>query len=113
MLSEQVQTMSDGQRTDFRNAVRFPLHLSVALKTPTAEYEAETLDISAGGVLFFTQAVIEVGSAVQFTIRMPGDVLGACGDVLVECEGRVVRCYEEGSGRNIAVAIDEYRFERS
>ena len=104
--------MSNGQRPDFRNAVRFPLHLSVALKTPTAEYEAQTRDISAGGALFFTQAEIEVGSAVQFTIRMPGDVLGTTGDVLVECEGRVVRCCEEDGGRKVAVAIDEYRFEQ-
>lgn len=106
-----TETMSSGHRTDFRNAVRFPLQLTVALKTPTAEYEAETRDISAGGILFFTEAEIEVGSAVAFTIRMPGEVLGSAGDVLVECEGRVVRCSEEGSGRMVAVAIDEYRFE--
>ncbi len=103
--------MSCGQKTDFRNAVRFPLHLSVALRTPTEEYQAETRDISAGGILFFTQAEIAVGSLVQFTIRMPGETLGAAEDVLVECDGRVVRSSAEGSGRIVAVAIDEYRFE--
>jgi len=104
--------MSCGQKPDFRNAARFPLHLSVALRTPTEEYEAETRDISAGGILFFTHAEIAVGSAVQFTIRMPGETLGAAEDVLVQCDGRVVRSSEEGSGRTVAVAIDEYRFER-
>ena len=104
--------MSSGPRPDLRNATRFPLHLPVVLKTPTDEIKAETRDISAGGMLFFTEAQIEVGSAVCFTIRMPGEVLGAGEDVLVKCEGRVVRCSEQGSGRNIAVAIDEYCFQR-
>ncbi len=104
--------MSASEKPDFRNAVRFPLHLAVALRTPTAEYQAETRDISAGGVLFFTQAEIAVGSVVQFTVRMPGDTLGAEEDVLVSCEGRVVRSFEEGSGRMVAIVIDEYRFEQ-
>jgi hypothetical protein len=104
--------MSSGQKPDFRNAVRFPLHLSVVLKTGTEEYHAETRDISAGGILFHTEAAIAVGTVLHFTIRMPGAVLGAEQDVVVNCEGRVVRCAEEGAGRNIAVAIDEYHFER-
>ena len=104
--------MSSGQKPDFRNAIRFPLHLPVALRTDSGEYQAETRDISAGGIMFFTQAEITVGAVVQFTIRMPGETLGAAQDVLVQCDGRVVRNTEEGSGRVVAVAIDEYRFER-
>ena len=104
--------MSFGQKPDFRNAIRFPLHLPVALLTETGECKAETRDISAGGILFFTHAEIAVGTAVQFTIRMPGETLGAAEDVLVRCDGRVVRNAQEGSGRIVAVAIDEYRFER-
>jgi len=110
--AETVEVMSCNQRPDFRNAERFPLHLAVVLRTSTGECQAETRDISAGGILFFTEAEIEVSSEVQFTIRMPGETLGAVGDVLVACQGRVVRSSEEGSGRVIAVAIDEYRFER-
>jgi hypothetical protein len=103
--------MAAGERPDFRNAVRFPLHLPVTLRTPTAEYQAETRDISAGGILFFTEADIAVGSVVQFTVRMPGETLGSGEDVLVNCEGRVMRSYEEGPGRMVAIVIDEYRFE--
>ena len=62
--------------------------------------------------MFFTHAEIAVGAIVQFTIRMPGETLGAAEDVLVQCDGRVVRSCQEGSGRTVAVAIDEYRFER-
>lgn len=97
---------------DLRNAVRFPLHLRVILKTSMAEHEAETIDISAGGVLFRTQTAVEVGSTLQFTVAMPGDVMGSDRDVLVKCQGRVVRFTDGPSGRSVAVVIDEYKFER-
>jgi c-di-GMP-binding flagellar brake protein YcgR len=104
--------MTTESHPDLRNAVRFPLHLPVTLKTPTAEYRAETIDISAGGILFRTETEVEVGSAVEFTVAMPGDVLGTHRDVLVKCHGRIVRCSAEPVGRSVAVVIDEYKFER-
>jgi len=104
--------MTAESHPDLRNAVRFPLHLPVTLKTPTEEHRAQTIDISAGGILFRTETEVEVGSAVEFTVAMPGDVLGSDRDVLVKCQGRVVRCSEEASGRSVAVVIDEYKFER-
>ena len=108
-----VDNMSSGHRFDLRNSLRFPLHLQVTLKTPTEEYHATTKDISAGGILFHTEAVIPVGSPVEFTIEMPGEALGTERAVLVKCQGRVVRSSEEVNGRSIAVIIDEYAFERS
>lgn len=104
--------MSSESHPDLRNAVRFPLHLPVTLKTLTEEHRAQTIDISAGGILFRTETPVEVGSAVEFTVAMPGDSLGSDRDVLVNCRGRVVRCSEESSGRSVAVVIDEYKFER-
>ena len=104
--------MTAESHPDLRNAVRFPLHLPVTLKTQSDEYRAETIDISAGGILFRTGSNVEVGSAVEFTVAMPGDVLGTDRDVLVKCQGRVVRCSEETTGRTVAVVIDEYKFER-
>jgi hypothetical protein len=104
--------MSAGHQFDFRNSIRFPLHLQVTLKTPTAEYHAKTTDISAGGILFHTDTDIEVGSPVEFTIEMPVEVLGTSHPVQVICTGRVVRCSVEDSGRSVAVVIDEYRFKR-
>ena len=107
-----VGDMSSGHQSDLRNSLRFPLHLQVTLRTPTEEHHATTIDISAGGILFHTEAVIAVDSPVEFTIEMPGDALGADRPVLVKCQGRVVRCSEEATGRSIAVVIDEYQFER-
>lgn len=104
--------MTTDSHPDLRNAVRFPLHLPVTLKTSTDEHRAQTIDISAGGILFRTETELELGSAVEFTVAMPGDVLGSDRDVLVKCKGRVVRCAEESSGRSVAVVIDEYKFER-
>ena len=104
--------MTTESHPDLRNAVRFPLHLPVTLKTPTAEHRAQTIDISAGGILFRTETEVVVGSTVEFTVAMPGDVLGSDRDVLVKCQGRVVRCSEDSSGRSVAVVIDEYKFER-
>lgn len=106
------RAMSSGPQSDQRNSFRFPLQLQVTLKTPTGEYHAKTIDISAGGALFLTDACIEVDSSVEFTIEMPKDVLGVDHPVLVKCQGRVVRCSEEAAGRTVAVIIDEYQFER-
>ncbi|HME32104.1 MAG TPA: PilZ domain-containing protein [Terriglobales bacterium] len=104
--------MNSGHQPDLRNSFRFPLHLQVTLKTPTEEYHAKTIDISAGGILFHTEACMPVDSAVEFTIEMPKDVLGTNNPVQVKCKGRVVRCSEEAAGRLVAVVIDEYQFER-
>ena len=104
--------MNPESHPDLRNAVRFPLHLPVTLKTPTDEHCVETIDISAGGILFRSERDIEVGATVEFTVALPGDVLGSDRDVLVKCQGRVVRCTNESSGRTVAVVIDEYKFVR-
>ncbi len=104
--------MTASRQPDLRNSIRFPLHLPVTLKTPTEEFEAKTSDISAGGILFHLKSEIEVGSTVEFTIEMPADVLGSDQRVMVKCQGRVVRCDADDTGRSVAVVIDEYYFER-
>ena len=104
--------MSAGRHFDLRNSIRFPLHLQVTLKTPAGNYRATTTDISAGGILFQTESEIEVASPVEFAIDMPIEVSGAHHAVNVMCVGRVVRCTAEGSGRSVAVVIDEYHFKR-
>ncbi len=98
--------------TELRTAVRFPLRLPIAVKLSGEQHQAETHDISAGGVLFHLDTEMTVGSSIEFQISMPAAVLGASTDVLVSCEGRVVRCTVEGSRRAVAAVIDEYRFER-
>jgi PilZ domain len=99
--------------TDVQGAPRFPIKLPVALKSGAAAKSIETENISANGVLFRMDADVPVGSAVDFTISLPADVVGAESDVQVDCRGRVVRSFaEDGGRRGVGVVIDEYRFER-
>jgi len=95
-----------------RGAVRFPLHLHVALHGNEQETEAETLDISAGGVLIHCRVDYPVGSTIQFAICMPAQAIGAEKDVKMECVGRVVRCTPAGDRNAVGVIIDEYRITR-
>jgi hypothetical protein len=100
-----------------QGAPRFPIKLPVALKSAvnpsgTTGKTVETENISANGVLFRMDADVPVGSAVDFTISLPADVVGAEADVQVDCRGRVVRSFADGGRRGVGVVIDEYRFER-
>jgi PilZ domain len=107
---------------DVQGAPRFPIKLPVAFKSAVnpsglagegmAGNTIETENISANGVLFRMDADVPVGSAVDFTISLPADVVGAEADVQVDCRGRVVRSFADGSRRGVGVVIDEYRFER-
>lgn len=98
--------------TDVQGAPRFPIKLPVSLKSGVDGKIAETQNISANGVLFRMDADVPVGSAVDFTISLPADVVGAAVDVQVDCRGRVVRSFQDGGRRGVGVVIDEYRFER-
>ncbi|MGA9526494.1 MAG: PilZ domain-containing protein [Terriglobales bacterium] len=97
---------------DVQSAPRFPIKLPVAMKSGLRASTIETENISANGVLFRMDADIPVGSAVDFTISLPAQVVGAQADVQVDCRGRVVRCFSDGGQRGVGVVIDEYRFER-
>jgi hypothetical protein len=127
-------TVAEGSKnrtgyTDVQGAPRFPIKLPVALKSTSGisqpgvagpggngqtiiEKTVETENISANGVLFRMDADVPVGSAVDFTISLPADVVGAESDVQVDCRGRVVRSFADGGRRGVGVVIDEYRFER-
>lgn len=108
--------------TDVQGAPRFPIKLPVAFKSAAVAAggagqsmvakSIETENISANGVLFRMDADVPVGSAVDFTLSLPADVVGAEADVQVDCRGRVVRSFADGNRRGVGVVIDEYRFER-
>ena len=98
--------------TDVQGAPRFPIKLPVAFKSVAGGKTVETDNISANGVLFHMDADVPEGSAVDFTISLPADVVGAEADVQVDCRGRVVRSFQDGGRRGVGVVIDEYRFDR-
>jgi PilZ domain-containing protein len=96
-----------------RTSRRFPLQLPVAVKDHAQSERTETHDISAGGVLFYTDSKMDLGSRIEFSISFEASLSGAPRDVLVNCVGRVVRCRKEGQRHAVAAVIDEYHFERA
>lgn len=109
-----VQDPAEGKHyEEMQSAPRFPLHLPVAVKAQSQAYDAETQNISANGVLFAMDNDVPVGSLVDFTILLPGEVVGSSQAVQIDCRGRVVRSFEDRGRRGVGVVIDEYRFERA
>ncbi len=104
--------MNPGNFEDLQSAPRFPLHLAASVKTEGGAYVAETENISANGVLFAMDRDVPVGSIVDFTLRLPAEVVGAHTDVQIDCRGRVVRSFDDRGRRGVGVVIDEYHFER-
>jgi hypothetical protein len=98
------------QRQEVRCAVRFPLALPVMLSSGKGEIAAVTRNVSASGVVFELDSAVKAGLEVHFSLRMPGEVLGTPHDVLVHCQGRVVRCSRNQSNYLAAATIDEYQF---
>ena len=105
--------LDNGNITEMRSAVRFPVRLPMAIRDAAGEHQAETNDMSAGGVLFNIDSDMTVGSNIEFTISIPAGVIGAPADVKVTGEGRVVRSAPQGERTQVAAVIDEYRFERA
>jgi hypothetical protein len=98
------------QQQEVRCAVRFPLTLPVMLSSDKGEIAAVTRNVSASGVVFEMDSPVQAGLDIHFSLRMPGAVLGTPHDVLVHCQGRVVRCSKNQSNYQAAATIDEYQF---
>jgi hypothetical protein len=108
-----VRTVMKPTLSTQRCSTRFPLHLKVAVRTDTREHNAETQNISSGGVLMNLETELKPETPIEFTIRMPAAVLGSPTDVEVNCVGRVVRSVEEEDGQHtVAAVIDDYQFKR-
>ncbi|MDR3723060.1 MAG: PilZ domain-containing protein [Terracidiphilus sp.] len=114
MKTEHAQTnvnqTQTGSQQEVRCAVRFPLELPVTLTTKSSNMTARTRNVSASGVLFELDCAVQTGSKIQFSLHMPGPVLGLDHDVLVQCGGRVVRCSLSQTYYLAAATIDEYQF---
>ena len=98
------------ERQEVRCAVRFPIALPVILTSGKGEIAALTRNVSASGVVFELEAPVQAGLEIRFSLRMPGTVLGTPRDVMVNCQGRVVRCSKNQSNYQAAATIDEYQF---
>ncbi|MGA2236746.1 MAG: PilZ domain-containing protein [Terriglobales bacterium] len=101
------------QDNDKRATRRFALRLPVSVRygENEPEHAAQTRDVSARGICFYVDSVIQAGSAIDFTLTLPPEIT-LTESIRVRCKGRVVRV-EGGSPANkiaVAAVIDEYEF---
>lgn len=109
-LQDVPEAVPTDSAQEVRCAVRFPLTLPVVISAGRGEHVAQTRNVSASGVLFEMSGPLSVGEEIRFALRMPGSVLGTTHDILVDCQGRVVRCSKSQTQTQVAATIDEYRF---
>ena len=104
------ESSEKGSVTELRTAVRFPVRLPVQIKAGQGEETAETINISASGMLFAFERCLTAGSPIEFDLKMPAGSLGMEKDVVVHCVGRVIRCFRKGeTDAEIAAVIDRYK----
>lgn len=103
-----VMTQAPETTDQVRTAVRFPMKLALTVRTSQGDMEAVTINISANGILFTGDRLPKVDSQIEFTIRMPGNVMGTAEDVSIHCIGRVIRHQRHGDESQAAAIIDEY-----
>lgn len=98
-----------GSPVELRASVRFPVRMKVQVRAADGWEEAETVNVSANGLLFAFSRVLEPGSAVDVEMLMPARALGTPQDVRVHCHCRVIRSYKKGPTLvEVATVIDNY-----
>ena len=94
---------------ELRASVRFPVRMKVQIRTATGREDAETINVSASGVLLAFSRPLDEGSNIEVDMIMPSTTLGTPQDVKVNCQGRVIRSYIKGPTQvEIATVIDNY-----
>ena len=98
-----------GSLMELRASVRFPVRMRVQIQTASGKEDAETINVSASGVLFAFSRVLDAGSTIEVDMIMPSTTLGTPQDVRVHCQGRVIRSYKKGPAQvEVATVIDHY-----
>lgn len=101
--------MEPGSLMELRASVRFPVRMKLQIQTASGREDAETINVSASGVLFAFSRVLDAGSAIEVDMIMPSNTLGTAQDVRVHCQGRVIRSYQKTSTQvEVATVIDNY-----
>ena len=104
-------------QTERRTHRRFPLSLTTELKGLTSNLgliDSETVDVSAGGILFRVKQPVSVGENIQFLLKFGPDLTMTTPALLVRFWGTVVRSEKRsgaaGLDHTIAVNIQRYEF---
>ena len=104
-------------QTEKRAHRRFPLSLTTQLRGswPNLQnIDSETLDVSAGGVLFRAKHSLPLGEDVEFLLRFGPDLTMTSPPLLVRFWGKVVRAQDRsdlpGYDHTLAIQIRRYEF---
>jgi hypothetical protein len=104
---------SSATKSDQRTSRRFALKLPVSIRCEDGklrEVPAETRDLSAQGVFFYTGSAVSQGSKVEFTLTLPPEIT-LTESIRVRCRGRVVRIDNHHPPQTgIAAIIEQYDF---
>jgi len=100
-----------------RRTARFDLHLPLrVMRTGSGHMgkDAQTCNISAGGVLFSSEADVPLGGAIEYIVTL-ADLHGL--KVNLRCFGKVVRMEKSAAAPRtpeflIAATLDRYQFVR-
>ncbi len=93
-----------------RSASRFQLKLPLTLRLGDRSIQAFTSDVSARGVLFYTDTEWTGGSALEFDITFPPEITLST-SLRVRCRGKIVRIIPPSAmGIGIAASIHNYEF---
>ncbi len=100
-------------KPDQRTSRRFSLKLPVSIRFANGELHevpAETRDVSAQGVFFYTGSKLQQGERVEFTLTLPPEVT-LTDSIRVRCQGRIVRIDGDTHPQvGIAAIIEQYDF---
>jgi len=95
-------------RYNLRTPLRFR---AVGLASDRSEHFTEALNVSRGGFFFATSAPLQVGTSIEATLRIPGEVTGGQAEE-TRCTARVVHVRNEpyGDGRiGFGAAIENFQ----
>lgn len=93
-----------------RSATRFQLKLPLTLKSGDRSLQAFTSDVSARGVLFYTDTAWLGSSQLEFDITFPPEITLST-SLRVRCRGKIIRVMPPSAlGIGIAAAIQNYEF---
>ncbi|MHB8301373.1 MAG: PilZ domain-containing protein [Acidobacteriaceae bacterium] len=95
---------------ELRTSVRFPVRMPVKINTASGREDAETVNVSASGILLAFSRSLDLGATIEIEMIMPSRTMGTSQDVVVHCHGRVIRCYpKDASQVEVATVIDNYQ----
>ena len=97
------------QRRCRRYSVNFPCEIKPATETGK-RISTTTQDVSSGGLYFSVPMEWEIGTSIEFVLRLPLKAVGAK-PVALHCQGKVVRIVEQEEQRvGVGATIERFEF---